>query len=63
MTQHNPKDTLQADLERLNAEFEAEDREDLRAEAERRRKGLPEPERDIRAYEGFADGGAVPRVG
>lgn len=61
MTQHNPKDSLQADLEALGEQFEAEEREDRRAEAERRRQGLPEPERDIRAYDGFADGGAAPR--
>lgn len=58
---HTPDDTLQAELEALNAEFEAEDREDRRREAERRRKGLPEPVRDIRTYSGFADGGAAPR--
>jgi len=57
-----PDDALQADLERLDAQFEAEDREDRRREAERRRKGLPEPERDIRTFEGFADGGAAPRA-
>lgn len=57
-----PNDALQADLERLAAQFEAEEREDRRADAERRRKGLPEPERDIRAYPGFADAGAVPRA-
>ena len=60
MTQHNPKDSLQADLEALAEVFEAEDREDRR-EAQRRRDGLPEPERDIRAYPGFADGRAAPR--
>lgn len=43
-----PDDALQADLERLAAQFEAEDREDRRREAERRRKDLPEPVRDIR---------------
>lgn len=57
-----PDDALQADLERLDAQFEAEDREDRRREAERLRKGLPEPERDIRTFEGFADGGAAPRA-
>ena len=31
-----------------------------RVDAERRRKGLPEPERDIKTYPGFADGGATP---
>ena len=61
MTQHNPKDSLRADLEALGEQFEAEEREDRRADAERRRKGLPEPERDIRAFPGFADGGAAPR--
>lgn len=61
MTQHNPKDTLQAELEALAEVFEAEDREDRRKEAQRRRDGLPEPERDIRAFDGFADGGAAPR--
>lgn len=61
MTQHNPKDTLQADLEALAKVFEAEDREDRRAEAQRRRDGLPEPSRDLRTFEGFADGVAAPR--
>lgn len=61
MTQHNPKDTLQADLEALAKVFEAEDREDRRAEAQRRRDGLPEPRRDLRTFECFADGVAAPR--
>lgn len=61
MTQHNPKDSLQADLEALAEVFEAEDREDRRAEAQRRRDGLPEPRRDLRTFEGFADGVAAPR--
>lgn len=61
MTQQKPNDTIQADLEALAEVFEAEEREDRRIEAQRRRDGLPEPERDIRAYEGFADGGAAPR--
>lgn len=43
MTQQHPKDPLQADLEALAEVFEAEDREDRRAEAQRRREGLPEP--------------------
>lgn len=62
MTQpRKPDAALQADLERLDAQFAAEDREDRRKEAERRRKGLPEPKRDLRTFEGFADGGAAPR--
>lgn len=61
MTQHHPKDSLQADLEALAKVFEAEDREDRRRDAQRRREGLPEPKRDIRAFPGFADGGAAPR--
>ena len=61
LTQQNPKDTLQADLEALAKVFEAEDREDRRKEAQRRRDGLPEPRRDLRTFEGFADGGAAPR--
>ncbi len=49
-------------MERLLVEvFEAEDRENRRKDSQRRRDGLPEPERDIRAYPGFADGGAAPR--
>ena len=60
--QHHPKDTLQADLEALADVFEAEDREDCRAEARRRRDGLPEPKRDIRTFDGFANGGAAPRA-
>ena len=43
MTQQHPKDTLQADLEALAEVFEAEEREDRRIEAQRRRDGLPEP--------------------
>ena len=62
MTQQHPKDSLQAELEALAGVFEAEDREDRRAEAQRRRDGLPEPKRDIRTFEGFANGGAVPRA-
>ena len=62
MTKHNPKDSLQADLEALAEVFEAEDREDRRAEAQRRRDGLPEPKRDIRTFDGFANGGAAPRA-
>lgn len=62
MTQHHtPDDALQADLEALGEQFEAEEREDRRADAERRRKGLPEPERNITTYPGFADGGVAPR--
>ncbi|CAL8970201.1 hypothetical protein TESS_TESS_02099 [Tessaracoccus sp. O5.2] len=61
MTQQNPKDTLQADLEALAKVFEAEEREDRRKEAQRRRDGLPEPKRDIRTFPGFADGAAAPR--
>ncbi|AQP52276.1 hypothetical protein BW733_17055 [Tessaracoccus flavescens] len=62
MTQHHtPDDALQADLEALGEQFEAEEREDRRVDAERRRKGLPGPERDIKTYPGFADGGATPR--
>lgn len=61
MTQHNPKETLQAELEALAEVFEAEEREDRRAEAQRRRDGLTEPKRDIRTFPGFADGGAAPR--
>lgn len=61
MTQQHLKDTLQADLEALAEVFEAEEREDRRKEAQCRRDGLPEPKRDIRAFEGFADGGAAPR--
>ena len=61
MTQQHPTDTLQSDLEALAEVFEAEDREDRRRDAQRRRDGLPEPKRDIRTFEGFADGGAAPR--
>ena len=50
MTQRNPEGTLQSDLDALAEVFEAEDRQDRRAEAQRRREGLPEPERDIRAF-------------
>ena len=61
MTQQHLKDTLQADLEALAEVFEAEDREDRRVEALRRRDGLPEPKRVIRTFDGFANGGAAPR--
>lgn len=61
MTQQNPKDTLQTDLEALAKVFEAEEREDRRKEAQRRRDGLPEPKRDLRTFDGFANGGAAPR--
>lgn len=61
MTQQHLKDTLQADLEALAEVFEAEDREDRRVEAQRRRDGLPEPKRVIRTFDGFANGGAAPR--
>lgn len=62
MNQHRkPDDALQAELEALGEQFEAEEREDRRSEAQRRREGLPEPERDIKTYPGFADGGAAPR--
>ena len=40
MSQHNPEDTLQSDLDALAEVFEAEDREDRRAEAQRRRDSL-----------------------
>lgn len=62
MTEQHPADDLQADLEALAKVFEAEDREDRRAEAQRRRDGLPEPKRDIRTFDGFADGGVAPRA-
>lgn len=61
MTKQQPKDTLQADLEALAEAFEAEEREDRRKDAQRRRDGLPEPERDIKTFDGFAGGGAAPR--
>ena len=61
MTQHNANVVIQADLEALAEVFEAEEREDRRIEAQRRRDGLPEPERDLRTFEGFADGGEAPR--
>ncbi|MBE9405079.1 hypothetical protein IOE58_13115 [Brachybacterium sp. Marseille-Q2903] len=61
MTQQQLKDTLQADLEALAKVFEEEDRADRRAEAQRRRDGLPEPKRDIQTLDGFANGGAAPR--
>lgn len=62
MTQQNPEDTLQSDLDALAQVFEAEDREDRRAEAQRRREGLPEPERDVWTFPGFADGRVAPRA-
>ena len=62
MTQQHPKDSLQSELEALAEVFEAEDREDRRAEAQRRRDGLPEPKRDIRTFDGFANGGVAPRA-
>ena len=41
--QHRPDDTLLAELESLGRVFEAEERADRRAEAQRRREGLPAP--------------------
>ena len=61
MTQHDPE-ALQSELEALAEVFEAEEREDRRKEAQRRRDGLPEPKRDISTFDGFADGGAAPRA-
>lgn len=61
MTRQHPHDSIRADLEALAVVFEAEEREDRRIAAQRRRDGLPEPERHIRALSGFADGGAAPR--
>jgi len=58
---HHPNDDLQTELEALAEVFEAEDREDRRKQAQRRRDGLPEPKRYIRAFDGFANGGAAPR--
>lgn len=48
-------------LQDFEAQIAAEDPADRRAEAERRRKGLPEPKREIRVFEGFPDSGATPR--
>lgn len=59
---HHPNDDLQTELEALAEVFEAEDREDRRKQAQRRRDGLPEPKRDISTFDGFADGGAAPRA-
>ena len=60
--QHRSDDTLQAELEALAEVFEAEERADRRAEAQRRLAGIPEPERDLRTFEGFADFGAASRA-
>lgn len=48
-------------LAALEARFAAEDREDRRADRARRRAGLPEPPREIRTYDGFADGSVTTR--
>ncbi|MBC9957697.1 hypothetical protein [Yimella sp. cx-51] len=45
----------------LDAAIAAEDREDARAERERQRLGLPEPERDVRTFEGWAGAAVTPR--
>lgn len=45
----------------LDAQIDAEDREDAQAERERRRLGLPEGERDVLAYEGWAGTSITPR--
>lgn len=45
----------------LDAEIAAEDREDALAERKRVRLGLPEPERDIVAFEGWAGTAVIPR--
>ncbi len=62
MTEQHPHDSLQDELEALGREFEAQEREDRRKDAQRRRAGLPEPERDIQTFDGFANGGAAPRA-
>ncbi|MDN5778862.1 MAG: hypothetical protein L0H96_18360 [Humibacillus sp.] len=48
-------------LAALEAKFVAEDREDRRAERARRRAGLPEPDRDVQTFDGFAQSGARAR--
>lgn len=45
----------------LDEQIAAEDREDSRAERERQRLGLPEPERDVRTFEGWAGTAVTPR--
>lgn len=45
----------------LDVAIAAEDREDARAERERQRLGLPEPERDVRTFEGWAGVAGTPR--
>lgn len=45
----------------LDATIAAEDRADARAERERQRLGLPEDERDVLAYEGWAGTAVTPR--
>lgn len=60
MTKIEPK--LRAELRALGAKFAAQDAEDRRRDAARRRRGEPEPPReDVRAFEGFADGEVTPR--
>lgn len=45
----------------LAEQFEAEDRADRREEDRRRRRGEPEPKREITTFEGFADQRVRPR--
>ena len=46
----------------LEDQFQAESREDRRKQRARRRLRLPEPHRDIKTYEGWADTRVEPRA-
>lgn len=52
-----------ADMGALDARFAAEDRADLQDEVQRRRLGLPDPGRNLRVFDGFADTPTTERTG
>lgn len=55
-----PKEEASDWLADLEAKFMAEDREDRRAARAQRRARLPESERDVRTFDGFAHGPGAP---
>ena len=52
---------LQALADELDQQFAAEDRQIAQEITRRRRTGEPEPKRDLRGFEGFADGACSAR--
>ena len=60
MNQHQPTDDLQAELEALGRVFEAEEREDRRKDAERRRAGPLSPSETSAPTTGSRTGARLP---